>query len=436
LETREIQYPYMEYLINGHQTGFMRRQTFSELLLLSPLLVTLLIAGLVSGTLTGCSKTESAPGAMDFPPAQVKISEAKSALITDSSVYTGAVVSRQSVVLMPQVDGHVTRIFADAGQQMKIGQPILEINPENQIASVRGVEAAKESAQEDLATAKHTLSSYEAIRTARISSHRLAEANFDRYDKLHQSGVVSKEDMEIRQSALEVAKSELVSVEAQIQAQQATVRRMEKMLAQSGANVAQQKAQLKYYTIKAPFNGVLGDIPSKVGEYVNTSTRLSTIHQNRPLEIYVSIPIEKAKQVKMNMPIELYDSSDKKIGTSKVFFIAPNVATDSQTLLVKSQFGNDHDELRADEQVRARVIWNKKQGVLIPTEAVSHQSGQDFVFLEGSKSGKPVAQQLPVQLGAIEGSQYQVLQGLKAGQKIVVSGIQNLSDGAPISPTI
>jgi multidrug efflux pump subunit AcrA (membrane-fusion protein) len=414
----------------------MRRQSFNELSFLQLILVSLLMAGTVTGTLTGCAKTESAPAAMAFPPAQVKVSEAKSALITDSSVYTGAVVSRQSVVLTPQVDGHVTRIFADAGQQLKLGQPILEINPENQTASVRGVEAARESAIEDLANAKHTLNSYEAMKTARVSAHKLATANYDRYDKLHQAGVVSKEDMETRLNALEGAKSDLVSIDAQIQAQQSTVKRMEKMLTQSGANVAQQKVQLQYYTIRAPFDGVLGDVPAKVGEYVNTSTRLSTIHQNRPLEIYVSVPIEKAKQIKMNMPIELLDSNDKKIGLSRVFFIAPNVPADSQMLLVKSQFGNEHDELRADQQVRAKVIWNKKQGVLIPTEAVSHQSGQDFVFLEGSKSGKPVAQQLPVQLGAIEGSQYQVLQGLKAGQKIVVSGIQNLSDGAPISPTI
>jgi RND family efflux transporter MFP subunit len=357
-------------------------------------------------------------------------------MITDSSVYNGAVVSRQSVVLTPQVDGHVTRIFAHAGQQLKTGDPVLEISQENQRASVRSVEASQESALEDLANAKHTLSSYEAMRTAKVSAQRLAEANYDRYEKLHQAGVVNLEDTETRLNALEGAKSDLISIDAQIQAQKSVVRRMEKVLTASGANVEQQRAQLQYYTIRAPFDGALGDIPSKVGDYVNTSTRLSTITQNHPLEIYVSVPIEKAHQLKMNMPIELFDSNNKPFGVSRVFFIAPSVAADSQTLLVKSQFGNTHDELRADQQVRARVIWEKKPGVLIPTEAVSHQSGQDFVFLEGTKSGKLVATQLPVQLGAIEGSQYQVLQGLKAGQKIIVSGIQNLSDGAPISPTM
>jgi RND family efflux transporter MFP subunit len=280
------------------------------------------------------------------------------------------------------------------------------------------------------------LKALEATRASKVSALKLAEANYDRYSKLRANGAVSQEEQDTRENTLEQCKSELVTIDAQIHAQESSVRRMEKNLKMSGANVEVQKSQLDYYTIKAPFAGTIGDVPVKIGDYVNAQTRLTTVTQNKPLEIYVQVPVEKSTQVKKNMPIELLDSENKKIGISTVFFIAPSVATDSQTILVKSRFGNEKDQLRADQQVRARVIWETKQGVLIPTEAVSHQSGQDFVFLEGSKGGKPVAQQLPVQLGAIEGSEYQVLQGLKPGQKIIVSGIQNLSDGAPINPAM
>ena len=398
--------------------------------------MSLLLGLLCAGGTSGCSKSESAPASQSYPPASVKVGSAKSALITDSSVYTGSVVSRQSVAMMPQVDGHITHIFAQAGQPVKKGQSIMEISPEHQQASVRSVVAAQDSAQEDLTNARHTLKAYEATRTAKVSALGLAQANHERYTKLRVSGAVSQEELDTRENNLEAAKSDLVTIDAQIQAQQSLVRRMEKMLKLSGANVDQQKADLQYYTIKAPFDGVVGDIPTKVGDYVNTQSHLTTVTQNRPLEIYVSIPIEKSSLLKKNMPIELLDSENKQFGVSNVFFIAPNVATDSQTVLIKSSYSNEKDQLRADQQVRARVIWQKRTGVLIPTEAVSHQSGQDFVFLEGTKEGKPVAQQLPVLLGAIEGSEYQVLKGLKPGQKIIISGIQNLSDGAPISPTM
>jgi RND family efflux transporter MFP subunit len=211
---------------------------------------------------------------------------------------------------------------------------------------------------------------------------------------------------------------------------------MEKIIGQSGANIKEQNIQLQYYTIKAPFEGTVGDIPIKIGDYVNTSTRLTTVTKNRPLEIYVAIPIEHAKQLKLNMPIELQDSVGQKIGLSQVFFIAPNVLSDSQTVLVKSHFANEKDQLRADQTVRARVIWEKKPGVLIPTEAVSHQSGQDFVFVAQTDKDKTIARQLPITLGAIEDTQYQVLKGLKVGEKVITSGVQNLSDGAQIAPTI
>lgn len=392
---------------------------------------------LIALSLSGCAKSDvGAGGGMVFPPASVKVGEAKSALITDSSVFTGSVVSRSSVALMPQVDGHVTKIFVQAGADVKKGQAVLEISPEHQQASVRSVVAAEDSAQEDLGNAKHTLKALEATRAAKVSALKLAESNLDRYSKLRANGAVSQEELDTRENTFETCKSDLVTIDAQIQAQQSAVRRMEKNLKVSGANVDLQKSQLDYYTIKSPFAGVIGDVPVKIGDYVNSQTRLTTVTQNKPLEIYVSVPVEKLSQIKKNMPIELLDSNNEKIGTSTVFFISPNVATDSQTILVKARFGNEKEQLRADQQVRARVIWQTKQGVLIPTEAVSHQSGQDFVFLEGTKGGKPVAQQLPVQLGAIEGSEYQVLQGLKPGQRIIVSGIQNLSDGAPINPAM
>jgi RND family efflux transporter MFP subunit len=163
---------------------------------------------------------------------------------------------------------------------------------------------------------------------------------------------------------------------------------------------------------------------------------LTIVTQNQPLEVYVSVPVEHASQLKINMPIELLDSKGTLIGVSRVFFVAANVAPDSQTVLVKANFSNSKNELRADQSVNARLIWAKHAGLLIPTEAVSHQSGQDFVFVAKGDSGHTIAKQLAVHLGAIEGTRYQVITGLQAGEKIVTSGIQNLADGVPINPTM
>jgi multidrug efflux pump subunit AcrA (membrane-fusion protein) len=136
------------------------------------------------------------------------------------------------------------------------------------------------------------------------------------------------------------------------------------------------------------------------------------------------------------MPVELLDSKGNLIGQSKVFFVSPNVTSDSQTVLVKSRFANEKSELRCDQTVNARVIWFKRSGVMIPTESVSHQSGQDFVFVAQDAGPGMVAKQTPIELGAIEGNKYQVLKGLVPGDKIVTSGIQNLADGVAIVSTM
>jgi multidrug efflux pump subunit AcrA (membrane-fusion protein) len=88
-----------------------------------------------------------------------------------------------------------------------------------------------------------------------------------------------------------------------------------------------------------------------------------------------------------------------------------------------------------DNLSEPKVIWNTRPGILIPTTAISRVAGENFVFVaEGQGPSKLIARQKPVKLGEIQGNKYRVLEGLKQGEKIVVSGLLNLTDGAPIIP--
>ena len=93
---------------------------------------------------------------------------------------------------------------------------------------------------------------------------------------------------------------------------------------------------------------------------------------------------------------------------------------------IKALYDNDKNLLRADEYVRARVIFNQRSGVVIPTTAVARIAGQNFVFVEQTQTspeGKTqvVAKQKRVELGNISGNNYQVLEGLQPGERIIVS---------------
>ncbi|HEY9774065.1 MAG TPA: efflux RND transporter periplasmic adaptor subunit [Planktothrix sp.] len=384
--------------------------------------------------LTGCSSVSSKSADGGGPPAMsVKVQPAQLTTITESTTFSATVKSRQSVMLSPQVEGTVRKIFVTAGDEVKVGTPIMEISPEKERASVESFKDGIDSASKDLASAREGLKSLQSQRVGKVSNVELALSFRDRYKSLAESGAVSKMDSEQRNNAYDAAKADLEALDAQIKAQQESINKYDRQVEQARALLKQEQATLGYYIIKAPFAGVVGDVPVKVGTFVNTQTQLTSVTQNKPLEVYVEVPVEKVHDVRLHAPIELMDSDNNVLGVSHVMFIAPNVSIDSQTVLVKAQYDNADGELKADETVRAKVIWNKRPGILIPTEAVSHQSGEDFLFLADNTGSKQTAHQINVTLGDIEGSAYQVLQGVKPGDPVIVSGIQNLADKFPIT---
>jgi multidrug efflux pump subunit AcrA (membrane-fusion protein) len=84
--------------------------------------------------------------------------------------------------------------------------------------------------------------------------------------------------------------------------------------------------------------------------------------------------------------------------------------------------------------VRARVIWRTEQALTIPVVAVLRIGGQYFCFVAEQSGQGTVARQRPIQLGELHGNDYVVTGGLKAGDRIIVSGVQKLGDGAPVRP--
>jgi multidrug efflux pump subunit AcrA (membrane-fusion protein) len=363
----------------------------------------------------------------------VKVATVESGTIDDTSEYLATLKSRKSVTLQPQVNGQVAKILVQSGAKVAAGTPLIQVDPAKQQASVSSFEAAIASSQADLENARATLVSNQADRRSKVSALKYQQQRYDRYSALRKEGAISQQDLDQYSNNLDTARADLVSLDARIKAQRALIVKSERSLQQSQAQAQEQKVQLQYYGVTAPFAGTVGDIPVKVGDYVTPSTPLTTVTQNQPLEVNVLVSADKASELRPGMSVKLLDPQGQAIGNSRVFFIAPNINNQSQSILVKALFNNPKDQLRADQLVQASVIWNSRPGVLVPTAAISRVAGQDFVFVAQGESSKMVARQKPVKLGNIQGNSYQVLEGLKPGEKIVVSGILKLSDGAPIA---
>jgi len=351
-------------------------------------------AAAMSFTIACGGKDPKAAGPQGPPAMPVKVQTARSVAVNDTTEYVATLKSRDSAVIMPQVEGQITQIYVHSGDRVSSGAPLMQIDPAKQQATV--------NSQED-------------TRAAQEANLKWARKQYDRISSLYAAGVASKQEFDQAKTALDAA-------EAQLRALDASVR--------------EQRVQLHYYRVAAPAAGIVGDIPVRVGDRVTTTTPLTTVDKPGTLEAYIYVPIERASQLRLNMPVQIMDSSGHAIAESRISFISPQVDNTTQTVLVKSRIANNNnkDILRTSQFIRARIIWGTRNGPVVPVLAVSRVGGQYFAFVAEQNNGSYVAHQKPLKLGEIAGNDYVVLDGIKPGDKVVVSGTQFLVDGMPVIP--
>lgn len=350
---------------------------------------------LVTVLAVGCQKKDSAqtggPAMQGLPVQTVSVSMAP---VAQSSEYVATIKSRRSATIMPQVSGTLTAIYAQSGNRVNAGQALMEIDPRQQRATVEAQRATERQ--------KKAVYDYNTIELER--QHKLFEAGVtsrDVYDQEQQAFANAKADYE---SAVESRKT--------------------------------QEQLLAYYTVRAPFDGIVGDVPVHVGDYVSplSTTVLTTVDENKDLEAYIYVPAERSADVRMGLPVELLDNDGKLLEKTKIDFISPQVEGGLQGILLKAPVHSGSDVLRTAQLVRARVIWNTSPKALVPVLSVVRLGGQTFIYVAVNQGGKFFARQEPITVGDTVGNDYAVESGLKNGDKVIVSGTQFLVDGAPVIP--
>ncbi len=320
----------------------------------------------------------------------VKVEVVQLQKVNDTTEFVATVRSRDAAVLQPQVEGQITKIFVKSGQRVAEGEPLIEIDLEKQQATVHTTEANVRS------------------RTAQMELNKI---QLERVQKLYSSGVVSKQDLDQAQSTYN---SSLADVEA------------------LKASVNEQKQQLRYYTVTAPQNGIVGDIPIRVGDRVANTTLLTTVDSGKGLEAYISIPAERIADVHIGTQVELI-AEDGSTVPSRITFISPQVDSQNQLLLTKAAIP-DSQKFRNNQVIHAKVVWAQLSAPLVSVLAVSRQAGELFVFVAEQKNGKTVASQKPIIASDTVGNNYVVKKGLSGGEQLIVSNTGMLVDGMPVMP--
>src|SRR5271165_6463593 len=265
--------------------------------------------------LAGCNRS-TAEGPQGPQAVPVKVQRIDSQEIGNTSEYVATIRSRHSATIMSDVEGWIFAINVKSGDQVKKGQSLMEIDPRRQAA---------------------TVSNWESQRASKVANLQLAKVQLERAKGLYASGVISKQELDQAQSAYDAATADVKAMDAQID---------------------QQNVQLRYFHVLAPVAGIVGDIPVHVGDRVANTTGLTTIDERRGLEVYLPIPSERARELKIGAPVEILDSAGNVVLNTRVYFISPQVDTATQTVLAKAPVDEAADRLRSLQLVKARITWS------------------------------------------------------------------------------
>src|SRR5262249_7139859 len=191
--------------------------------------------------------------------------------------------ARRSANIQPQVDGTITKIVVKSGDHVRAGQLLMTIDPLKQEAVVNQQRSTEAQLK---------------------ATFEYNKSELDRQKGLYEAQVASKQTYEQALQNYENSKAAWESAQA--------------------ATVSQQQ-QLAYYNLRAPFDGIVGDIPVRLGDYVSSTTLLTTVDENADLEAYVYVPTELAGNIRMGLPVQIVTSTGEPIETTKIYFVAPQV---------------------------------------------------------------------------------------------------------------
>jgi membrane fusion protein (multidrug efflux system) len=295
----------------------------------------------------------------------------------DQILATGEIEAIQQIELRPEVDGRIVRILFREGAEVGRGAPLFKVDDAELTAQVARLEAERDLGRQALA------------RTRQLLAEEAA------------------------------SESELEAAEARARSTQADL------------DLAQ--VRLDRTTVRAPFGGVTGERLVSLGDYVTSSTSLVTLQTVDPQRAAFEVPERYAARLQVGQTVSFQVASvpDREFeGT--VDFVDPVVRLPARTINVKALVPNRDRALRSGMFIEARLATEvRPNAVLVPEDAILTLEMGSFVWVITQEN---TATRRPVLLGVRTPGSVEILEGVDAGETVVVGGLERLFEGTSVLP--
>ncbi len=350
-------------------------------------------------------------------PRNVRLVSVTEQTLNQTVTATGTLAADDQAALSFRVAGRLTQLSVDLGTVVKKGQAIARLDPLDfkqrvdtadaalQQARVRlGLAPLGSKAEDDKIVAENT----SLVRQARAVLDQARRAR-DRASQLVSQGIQAQAELDRTDSDFKVA-------EGKYQDALEEVRNRQAVLVQRRSELELAKQQLEYTTVYAPYDGAIREKKTSVGEYLAVGAPIATLVRLHPLRLRVEVPERESFGIRPGLGVKVTVEGDTNTYSGRVARLSPAFQEQSRTLIIEAEVDNQHARLRPGSFAKAELQTNASKSVItIPASALVTFAGIQKIFFV--KDGKAIERN--VEVGRKEPAWVEIIEGLKAGERVV-----------------
>jgi membrane fusion protein (multidrug efflux system) len=412
----------------------------------------LLLPALALIITTACSKKSETGTQAQAPTPAVVVAEVTQKTVPIYSEFVAQTRADETVELRARVEGVLQKVYFKEGSPVKKGQLLFTIDKRPFEAALQSARAIQAKAQSDLAQARQRTDVLQAQAELADAQAVFSKAEQDllRMRPLAKEKAVTELDLDAAIAAEKSARAQVESRKANLTNLEAavkyTIERAQAEVSAANARVTQAQLDLSYCSIHSPINGIIGFLNVDEGNLVGRgeATLLATVSSSDPL--LVDFNLSEIDYLKLTdaataghrtskLIFELLLSDESKhpyIGSFK--FVDRAVDPQTGTMKVEASFPNPGSYLRPGQFARVRVaVAERENAILIPQRAVQELQGAKTVMVVDAENKVSVRS---VSLGDQSDRYVIVTNGLSAGERVIVEGMQKVRPGGQVNPSM
>ena len=406
-------------------------------------LLYILLLAVFGASLAGCSRSKGQPNSSSpqATPAVIVVSTTAAVVRQLPRFFeaSGSLAPNEQTDVAAETSGKVVAVGVDIGSSVRRGQMIVKLDDADFRLRVQQAQAQLEQAiatlhQNEAKIGLRPGQKFNPENVPEVAAARsaldLAERNLRRYEKLVETGDISRATYDQQKSQRDQMAEQHQALIHQAQQNYATVANSQAAVNAAQTQVSLAKRNLTYTVVAAPMAGYVSDRPADVGEYVSPQQKVATIVSVNPLRVRIDIPEQAITQIHVgeSVSVSVAAYTDRNFA-GRIARVSPSVTASSRTLTVEAEVQNPNAELKPGQFATIRILLPQSEpAILVPQRALRTISGSTYVFV--IKNG--FAEQRLVQPGQTEGDLVELKTGVKADETVATSNVDQLNDGAAV----